>query len=475
MKVLNKIKNMPIVAKVSIAYTICNILQKCLSFITLPLFTRLLTQEQYGQYSIYASWMGIITIFISMNLPYGSFSTAMVKYEDAREKYISSVQSICTLFAIVFLVMYLPFSKYLNKLFELPTELIILMIFEIVLQTSILFWNGKMRFEYKYKGVVAITLIMSVLSPLLAYVFVSNSEEKGYARILGYSLIVVLFGLFFYVYNYIKGKTFFEKKFWKYALGFNGPLIIYYLSQVVFNQSDRIMISHFSGIDKAGIYSVAYALATMLVFVLNSINNSYVPWYYEKIKEGKSSENKKVANMISLLMCVLLLAIIWLAPEVIYIMAGKDYYEAVWIVPPVTMSLLLLFYTQLFANVEFYYEKKWALIGASVGASIINIVLNYLLIPIFGYIVAGYTTLISYVIFAISNYFTMRLILKRMKIELDAFDIRSLIVICVVFMLLGFLGMLLYNYMLIRISIMAAVFILLLINTKKIYYYFKNI
>ena len=474
MNIIKKLKNMPITLKVSLAYTFCNILQKCLSFITLPLFTRLLTQEQYGQYSIYASWMGIITIFISMNLPYGSFSTAMVKFEDKREEYISSVQSICTVLGLLFVAIYLPFSKYLNKLFELPTELMLLMVIEIVMQTSILFWNGKMRFEYKYKGVVAITLVMSFLSPVLAYFFVTNSEEKGYARILGYALIIILFGLFFYVYNYIKGKKFFNKKFWKYALGFNGPLIIYYLSQVIFNQSDRIMISHYSGTDKAGIYSVAYALSTMLVFVLNAINNSYVPWYYGKIKEGKSSDNKKVANMISLLMCVILLAVIWLAPEIIYIMAGKEYYEAIWIVPPVTMSLLLLFYTQLFANVEFYYEKKWALIGASVGAAIINIVLNYIFIPIFGYIVAGYTTLISYIVFAISNYFTMRLILNKMKVEFDAFDLKSLILICVVFMIVGFGGMLLYDYTIVRICVVAVAFLLSVVNAKKIYSYFKN-
>ena len=81
---IRKLQTMPITAKVSLAYTICTILQKSLSFITLPLFTRLLTTEQYGQYSIYTSWMGIITILISLNLPYGSFSTAMVKYEDRR-------------------------------------------------------------------------------------------------------------------------------------------------------------------------------------------------------------------------------------------------------------------------------------------------------------------------------------------------------------------------------------------------------
>ena len=47
-----------------------------------------------------------------------------------------------------------------------------------------------------------------------------------------------------------------------------------------------------------------------------------------------------------------------MAPEIIYILAGKAYMEAIWIVPPVAMSLLLLLYTQFSTNIEFLYKKK---------------------------------------------------------------------------------------------------------------------
>ena len=77
----------PLTVKVSTAYAVCSILQKCLSFITLPLFTRLLTTEQYGQYTIYSSWSGILIIFLTLNLAYGSFQTAMVKFEGRRDEY----------------------------------------------------------------------------------------------------------------------------------------------------------------------------------------------------------------------------------------------------------------------------------------------------------------------------------------------------------------------------------------------------
>ena len=72
-KFRKKLNEIPLTVKVSTSYAICSILQKCLSFITLPLFTSCLTTEQYGQYTIYTSWSGILMIFLTLNLAYGSF------------------------------------------------------------------------------------------------------------------------------------------------------------------------------------------------------------------------------------------------------------------------------------------------------------------------------------------------------------------------------------------------------------------
>ena len=67
---IKKYKNAPVAVKASVAYTVCNIIQKSLSFITVPLFTRLLTTDEYGQFSVYTSWQGILAIFITLNLPW---------------------------------------------------------------------------------------------------------------------------------------------------------------------------------------------------------------------------------------------------------------------------------------------------------------------------------------------------------------------------------------------------------------------
>ena len=439
--------------KASTAYVFCSVLQKCLSFITLPLFTRLMTTEEFGLGTVYSSTMAIVIIFITLNLPYGSFSPAMMKFEKDREGYISAVNAICIFFTIIYFIIYFPLRVIWNDLLDLPTSVMILMGFEILFSTATQFWMGKARFEYKYKEVVIITLVSSVIATLVSLAAVILLPNKGEAKVLSHGIVISVIGLVILVKSLFSGRKCLNNEYWKYALSFNIPLIPYYLSQIVFNQSDRLMINKMCGSSDAAMYGVAYTLAFVLTFVLNAINNSFVPWMYRKIKDNQLKDNQSVSLIISLIMAFLILGIIALAPEIILIMGGEKYMPAVWVVPPVAISLLLLFYSQLFINIEFYFEEKYQLVIASIGAAVINIVLNYFFIGKFGFIAAGYTTLVSYIIFALSNYFAMNYICKKRNMDSKLYNYKLLLLILFGLMIMTALFMFLYNYQIIRYGI----------------------
>ena len=474
-KFIEKYKNVNEEVKAASIYTICSIIQKSLLFITTPLFTRLLTTEQYGQVTIYNSWSNFLTLFLTLYLAYGSFSTAMAKFEDQRGKYVASINGLCTVLTIGFLALYLPLQNVFNRVFELPTMIVLVMVASILFSNATQIWFEKERFENGHKRVAMTTLLTTIFSPIISLIFVLLVEEKGYARIVGGATVKILIGLVCYFYFFLKEKTFFDKKFWKYALGFNIPLIPYYLSQSIFNQSDKIMISHMQGVDKAAIYGVAYSLGLIMTFVLNSINNAYTPWFYKRIKEGDLYKNQKVSVGIALIMASLLLGVIVAAPEIIYIMASEKYMDAIWVVPPVAMSMLLLFYTQLFVNVEFYYEEKKNLVFGTIFSAIINIVLNYLLIPIFGFVAAAYTTLISYFLFVLLHYKMYKKILLKYELKDELFDYKTLIIIAGVFMGSGFLMMFLYRTFLIRYAIIGIAFVIILVRRADIVGFVKKL
>ena len=163
-------------------------------------------------------------------------------------------------------------------------------------------------------------------------------------------------------------------------------------------------------------------------------------------------------------MSLLLCGIIWFAPEVIWIYAGEQYDSAVYVVLPVAMSVLLLFYSQLFINVEFYFERKKELVWASIGSALINIVLNWFLIPGYGIVAAGYTTFVSYLVFVLCNYVAMKKILKQENIKDDMFDYKKLILLLSTFCGLSATGALLYGFLWIRIAVAAAVLIAMIVK-----------
>lgn len=454
--------------KASTAYMICSVLQKCLTIITLPLFTRLLTTEEYGISTVYASTMAIITICTTLYLPYGSFSTAMVKFEKDREGYISAANTICVFLTVIFFVVYFAFRGFWSGIVNLPLELMVLMGFEVLFNTAILFWMGKARYEYRYKPFVALTLLTSVLGTVCSLLAVIYLPNKGVTKVIANGVVICIIGLVIMMRSALFGKQCFNKEYWKYALSFNLVLIPYYLAQLIFNQSDSLMIDSMLGKSAAGMYGAAYSLAFVLTFVLNAINNSFTPWMYRQIKENKLQDHKQVSIILASMISILLLGIIAFAPEIILIMAGEDYSSAVWVVPPVAMSLLLLFYSQLFINVEFYFEEKYKLVVASILAPIANVVLNYYGIKMFGYVAAGYTTFISYILFAGCNYLAMKKVCADRKIQGDLFNFKALMLILITMIVLTVLFTVLYPFRIVRFAIIVIGLFVVVVLHKRI-------
>ena len=221
----------------------------------------------------------------------------------------------------------------------------------------------------------------------------SNVEQKGIARILSVAILNILLGFFFYIYNFAKGKCFYNKEYWKFALLFNIPLIPHYLSMVVLSQADRIMIEKMFGTDKVAIYSVAYSVSMIMNIIITSINSSYVPWTYQKVENAEYKDLKKMSNILLALVGIISLVPTLMAPEIIAIMAPSNYSEAIWAIPPIALSVFFIFLYSLFANIEFYFEESYFVTIASIMGAILNIILNAIFMPIGGYLAAGYTTL----------------------------------------------------------------------------------
>lgn len=474
-KYVDQYKNMPLAVRAALAYTICSILQRSLSIIAVTLFTRMLTTEEYGQVSVYGSWQGIMTVFITLQVPFGTFSTAMLKYEEQREQYTSCAQFFCVMMGFIAIAVTTIFRSWFSSIFELPYYIIVFMIAEIVANSIILCWFAKERFEYKYKSVVIFSIIQSIVGLLTMLLFVLYSKERGYAKIIGNSLNTIIFGSIVLIFSIYIGKKIFAWEFLKYIITFNLPLLPYYLSQIIFNSSDRIMISNLKSTSDAGIYSIAFSLGMLLNFILTAVLNAYQPWFFCRIKDGTASKYKRNTTWIALGMAILVIGLIISTPEIIEIMAGEKYRGAIWAVPPIAISLYVQYCTSIFLYLDFYHEIKVYMNIATILAAIINVILNWIFIPYVGFLAAAYTTLISYLVFEFISFFSYKKISERYKYAEDLFEVKALFFIQLMVLILGLSMMLLYKFWIIRLILIIVGGVVIYFNKNIIINFLKKI
>ncbi len=409
-KITASYKKLQAPVKASLWFLICGFLQKGISMLTTPVFTRIMTEAEYGRYSVYNSWLGLIQIIVSLNLAHDVYTRGLVKNEEDQDRFSSSMLGLSTTCILIWSALYFIFHKAVNSLLEMSTLLMAAMLLEIWAHSVYQFWANRERVHYRYKKLVIVTLAYVILRPLLGVVCVMQVEtwQQTEARAIISTLVQLLLFTGLYISLHKKGRQFFSKKYWGYALRFNLPLIPHYLSQTLLNQSDRLMIDRICGPADAAYYSVAYTIAMVLLIVNTSVSATMNPWVYKSLRAGEYKKIGKVSYCVMALVAGLNLTVVLCAPEILHIMAPDSYQAALWAIPPVAVSVYFSFLYNLFATFEFYYAKTQYVTLASIAAAALNLGLNAIFIPKFGFLAAGYTTLVCFILCTLAHYCFMR-------------------------------------------------------------------
>lgn len=155
-RILKKYHDFPITVKVTIWFMICSVVQKAISLITVPIFTRLLSTQEYGMYSIYNSWLQVFMIVCTFRLDYAVFNKGMSKYPDKRDEYTSSMQGLTAVLTLAMAGIYFLFQQKINAFTGLSTVIILAIFLELLFSPSVSFWSLRERYDFRYKSVVFI-------------------------------------------------------------------------------------------------------------------------------------------------------------------------------------------------------------------------------------------------------------------------------------------------------------------------------
>lgn len=435
-----------VLIKSSFWYTVSGFLSRAAVFLTTPLFTRLLTHEQYGNFTVFASWQVILLTICGLEV-YATINRARFDFTGPKEfnSYITTSLLLSTIFTAIVFVLYLLFPAAFQRLFLIDHKYMIFMFLYLFTYPAFGMFQAKQRIEYKYKLNAAITFAVvmgsTVLSVLLAILL---KEDRLWGRIIGQYGLYIIVGLAFYIGFLVKSVSV-KTRYFKYALRFSIPLVFTYLGSSILLSSDNLVLKHMCTAEQVSYLSITHTCAHIMIILVQLLNNAWSPWFYDKLNTHEYEGIRKTFRVYVLLVIVGTFAVISIAPEIVLILGGKNYLDAIYIIPVNILNGVFSVLTYQFSNLETYYKKPEysAIITGCV--AVINIALDIVGVKIWGYRAVCYATLICQILLVLAHYFCT----KKMEVE-KILSLRDLCFFIIVSVILIPIALILYQSNVIR-------------------------
>lgn len=380
--------------KSGVWYTASNFLVKSIGIITTPIFTRMLSHEEFGLFNNFTSWMLILSIIVTLNLD-STFISARYDFEKDFDRYILSVLTLSCLSALISGVLLNIFFEFYSEAFGLDRIYLNCLLVYLLFLPAVNLFQTRERYYFRYKVSVFLSLIVSVGTALLSVALVLLMQDRLEGRIIGSVVPTIIVGIILALIIIRNGKSV-NIGYWKYALPICLPFVPHLLSLTVLNSVDRIMITTMCGADDNALYSLAYNCGALITILLTSMNTAFAPWLGQKLHEKNYKEINSFSKKYIALFLSLSFGIMLFAPDILLILGGRSYMGAIYVMPPVACGCIFQFLYTMFVNVEQFSRKTIGMAFASASAAVLNIILNIVFIPQFGYIAAAYTTLAGF-------------------------------------------------------------------------------
>lgn len=451
--------NRSLLLKSGFWYVVSSFLTKAMVFITMPIYTRLMSKEEYGDFSVFASWQAILVIVCGLEI-YSTLNRARFDFteEDALDSYITSSLTLSTLFTGVLFLFYLIFPHIFDRLFLLDRKYMFIMFAYLFALPAFSMFQMKQRVTYKYKLSAAISFGLSMASAILAVVLtITLKDNRLLGRIIGQYGLLIVAGMIFYAYFVLKNHVV-KLSNWKYALRIGLPLVFSYVGSQLLLTSDALVLKHMCSSEEVSYISVAHTASHTIILLTQTLNAAWGPWFYDMLKLGENREIKKTFQMYLWASIACTFAVLLIGPEIILVLGGPKYHESIYLLPPCILCGVFTVLTAQFGSLETYHKKpEYAAVLTGIVA-LMNIVLNIAGVSLWGYAAVCYTTVFCHLILIMLHYAAT----KDMSIR-ELLPLRDLLPALGAALLLVPIALILYKKDLLRYTTIGVCFVILIV------------
>jgi O-antigen/teichoic acid export membrane protein len=381
-------------------YLIASLATSALSFVSIPIYTRILSPLDYGIVSIYTGFVGVLATIIAFSAD-RSVSRYFFDQKDEIDfkKFVGTSSVLSIIFFLVNSILIFIFSDKLSSVLNLNVHIIYLMIpMSFINIVGLLFEQiyGPLK---KSREIAFSSFAKVFLGFIFSIIFISLFiNEKFYGHIIGQ---IISGGIILLIWIRLIRPYFlwsFDKSYIKYIFNFSIPLIPYALSGVIIEQFGKISIGSSLGMSEAGFYSLALTISSIVNIAISVTHQAWSPYYFEYMN---SKEYDQLDNdFVNILKFTIITAfgVACFGNEIGLLLAKKEFTGALHLIPIFSMGYI---FSQLsFAYIRnFSYTKKTHFMTITIlFCGFCNVVFNIYFIPYFGTLGAAYSFLLSYII-----------------------------------------------------------------------------
>ena len=380
------------------------ILVRAVAFLATPIFTRILPQDVYGDVRTFESWLNIWAPLLSVGL-FTNIEVAQYRYKDKCEEYTGSVMLLIVLIGCATGSLAFLFREQLCRLLDYTDLMLAVVVLYSAFYSCILVRMRYHRIRLAYKRVTLLSMLASVPALAVSVAACLAATSRGVAgtelldvRVASFYAPIILIGIVVFALMALRGKARPNTEYWRYGLRQSAPLIMYQISLQILTQSDRIMVKSLVSSTAAAIFSVATTVIYIVEILHRGFESAWIPWLYARLDKQDFAGAGRAIIAVMVGFAAIFVPVLLLGREVILVLGGPSYLDAIWLLGPMLGGVLFQFLMLKLADIEKFYDRSSAVGVVSIVIAGVNVGLNYVGIQLGGFMSVSYMTLLSYLI-----------------------------------------------------------------------------
>lgn len=397
-------------------YLLANLATKALAFISIPVYTRLLTVEEYGVIGVFMSIIGIAAVLFTLNSEVAiSRYYYDAKSEEDFKRFVGSTifltMIILCFTTIIFILIFPILAKTLSFSKTLTLCILPVALYQVTNNLFVQIYNPLMQ----SKKVAIVSSIQAYLAfGLSALCMMSMTGEKYYGYVYGNILAMVILSV--YIYKQIKPYYIFahEKEHYKYILNYCLPYIPYTLSGVILLQFSRIFIGQNQGYTLAGSYTLTTNIAALMMVVISVTHSAWNPYYFRYMNAKDTRSLDSDYNLIWRATLLIAFVLSAFGKELALLLSkGGEYLTTIYVLPLLIIGYVFYQWAYVYLRNTGYAKRNIWNAYCVLLSGIANIVLNACFVPILSEVGAAIATCLSFLALLLLSWGVNRIVIKE--------------------------------------------------------------